>query len=458
MKKNNLRTYLWLYLLVFSILILALLWIFYFTFLNNYYKYEKKDNMNRIAKEAVSIYYNTLDYERLNLLSFQNNVCIEIITTDNVIYTSGASNGCFVTSNSLFIRNRDKFINSSKKQVTFTFRSLNLNEELLVYGEKLQGKNYIFISTPLRINSGVSSIILRQFISGTIIVLVISSLIAYFMSKQISKPIININKKSKKMASGDYNITFDESNIEEINELSSTLNMASRELAKTEKLRRELLANVSHDLKTPLTLIKANAEMVKDITYKNEEKRNNNLDVIINEVDRLNLLVEDILDLSKAQSDTLKLDIKRLNLNDLIESVLTRYEVLQARDGYKINYNCDGNYVINADLKRIEQVIYNLINNAINFTGKDKKVNVNLVNKETFVRLEVVDTGKGIKKQDLKYIWDKYYKVDKSYHRTTVGTGLGLSIVKNILELHNFKYGVKTSSTGTNFYFDIPIE
>ena len=215
---------------------------------------------------------------------------------------------------------------------------------------------------------------------------------------------------------------------------------------------------MSHDLKTPLTLIKANAEMVKDLTYSNEEKREANLNVIIKETDRLNMLVEDILDLSKAQSKTMKLEIKRLNLNNLMESILTRYKVLEERDNYKINFNYDKEYVVKADIKRLEQVIYNLINNAINYTGKNKIVNVNLVDKNNCVRVEVKDTGKGIDKEELKYIWDKYYKADKSFHRLTVGTGLGLSIVKNLLELHNFKYGVESSKKGTNFYFDIPKE
>ena len=170
------------------------------------------------------------------------------------------------------------------------------------------------------------------------------------------------------------------------------------------------------------------------------------------------MLVEDILDLSKAQSKTMKLDLKRLNLGELVKSILTRYEVLKEKSGYNIIFNSDKEFVIKADRKRLEQVIYNLINNAINYTGKDKLVTVNLVDKKNKVRFEVIDTGKGINKEDINYIWDKYYKADKSYHRVTVGTGLGLSIVKNILEMHNFKYGVETSKKGTKFYFEAPKE
>lgn len=457
MKRNSLNFYLWISLTVFSFCILALFWIFQLTFLNGYYKYFKKNEMENISQEVIKSYIFNNNYNQLNLLSYKNNICIEIIKYNETIYSSGASNGCLFHSETLN-KSKNKFINSEDKKVNFVVRNLILKDEILVYGQKLGDGNIIFISTSLNLMNSITSVLEKQFIYGTIVVLIISFLLAYFISKKISNPIVKINKQSKKMAKGNYDVSFGVSSIDEINELAETLNNTSKELAKTEKLRRELLANVSHDLKTPLTLIKANAEMVKDITYQNEEKRNANLDVIINETDRLNMLVEDILVLSKTQSGTMELELKYFNLNDLLKSILTRYHVLKERDGYKINLNFDKEYVVLADIKRLEQVIYNLINNAINYTGKDKTVIVNLIDLGKCVKLEVIDTGKGIKEEDLKYIWDKYYKVDKSYHRVTVGTGLGLSIVKNILELHNFKYGVKTSTSGTNFYFEIPKE
>lgn len=459
MKKNSFKFYLWLILIVFSFLILTIFWFFQLTFLNSYYKYFKKNDMINISREVVNSYnYYSKDYHTLNMLAYKNNICIEILENNNVVYASGANNSCLLIDNKSINTNKNKFIESNKKSVTFTAYNYIYNDEILIYGEKLRDGSVVFISTPLKIMGSISSIIQKEFIYGTIFVLVISFLIAYIVSKKLSKPISKMTEESKKMASGNYDVSFDESNIDEINELATTLNNTSKELAKTESLRRELLANVSHDLKTPLTLIKANAEMVKDITYNNEEKRNNSLDVIIKETDRLNMLVEDILDLSKAQSKTMKLELKRINLNEIINSILTRYDVLCDRDSYNIKFNSDKEYIVKADVKRLEQVIYNLINNAINYTGENKTVTINLIDKNSFVRLEVIDTGKGIKDEDLKYIWDRYYKTDKSYHRVTVGTGLGLSIVKNLLDLHGFKYGVKTSKKGTNFYFDIPKE
>ena len=279
--------------------------------------------MENISREVIDFYtFDSNNYNHLNMLSYKKDICIEIIEDNKIIYSSGAVNGCLFDS-STFAKSKNKFINSQDNTVTFTVRNINLKNEVLVYGQKLRNGNIIFISTSLNLMTSITNVIEKQFIYGTVVVLVISFLLAYFMSKKISKPIVKINKESKKMAQGNYDVSFDVSSIDEINELADTLNNTSKELAKTEKLRRELLANVSHDLKTPLTLIKANAEMVKDITYQNEEKRNNNLDVIINETDRLNMLVEDILVLSKTQSGTMELEIKKFNLNDLLESILT---------------------------------------------------------------------------------------------------------------------------------------
>ena len=458
MKKNSFKFYLFLSLIVFSFLILFIFWFFQITFLNGYYKYFKKNDMIVTSKEIINSYKNNSDYNSLNMIAYKNNVCIEIIGDNKITYSSGASNSCILLDSKVIKKNKAKFISSDAKTINFTAYNYNYNDELLIYGEKLSDGSIIFISTPLRIMGSILNIIQKEFIYCSIVIIIISLIAAYFLSRKFSNPITRITEESKKLSRGNYDVKFKESTIEEISELANTLNNTALELSKTDNLRRELLANVSHDLKTPLTLIKANAEMVKDLTYANTEKRNKNLDVIIKETDRLNMLVEDILDLSRAQSKTMKLELKRLNLNELIESILTRYEVLKEKSGYKIVFNSDSDYVVKADRKRLEQVIYNLINNAINYTGKDKQVTVNLKSKKNTILFEVIDTGKGIKKEDIDYIWDKYYKADKSYHRVTVGTGLGLSIVKNILEMHNFKYGVETSKKGTRFYFEIPKE
>lgn len=427
-------------------------------FLNTYYEWSKSNDVKKVVNKVADL-YKSQDYDdNLDLLSYQKDVCIEIISDNNIVYSSGnVSSGCMLNNH-----NKDDkvykidFMESSNQTVEYQIKNPFYDNKVLVYGIKISNGTYAFVSTSLDPINSTISVLVKQYKYVTFGVLILSFIIAYFVSKRISKPILKISEKSNLMSKGNYKVKFEESDIYELNELASILNKTSIELEHTEELRREFLANVSHDLKTPLTIIKANAEMVKDITYNNKDKRNMNLDSIIKEVDRLNLLVEDILDVSKVQSSTMELKIETFNLNELIMNVLSRYTVLMQRDGYSLVLNADKDYMVKADIKRIEQVIYNLINNAINYTGEDKKVIINLNDHGDTVLLEVVDTGKGIDDADIDHIWDKYYKVDKSYKRVTHGTGLGLSIVKNFLQLHKFEYGVESKKDiGTKFYFYI---
>ena len=285
-------------------------------------------------------------------------------------------------------------------------------------------------------------------------VLLFSFLIGYFISKKLSKPIEKINKTAKIMAQGDYENAyfFIDENILELNELVATLNQTNDELTKIDELQKEILANVSHDLKTPLTMIKAYAEMVRDLTYKDDIKREDNLNVIIEETDRLNLLVNDIIELTKINNDLQNLNITEFDLVELINSIINRFGIMDANFVFKNKLPI----IVKADKIRIEQVIYNLIINAINYTGKDKKVIINLKENDKYVHVEIKDTGKGIDEEDLKLIWKRYYKVDKKYRREKKGSGIGLSIVENILKKHKFNYGVNSiKNKGTTFYFDI---
>lgn len=458
MKRNSLRFNIWLYFILFSLIILLSLWVIQVLCLDTYYEWKKNNTIKSVVNKVYDIYDKEDINDDLDLLSFNKDVCIEIYNEEKLVYTSGnISHGCMPNNRDKEnINKKDIFINSNEDSIKYTVNNPFYDSKMLVYGIKLDNGDYAFISTSLDpINSTIGALV-DQYKFVTIGVFILSFIIAYFVSKRISKPIINISEKSKLMGKGNYDITFEESDILELKELARTLNSANKELAKTDELRRELMANVSHDLKTPLTLIKANAEMVRDLTYKNEEKRNNNLNVIINEVDRLNLLVKDILDVSAYQSNTTVLNIETFDLRKLMDTIMSKYNILVDKDGYNIKLNIDNDYKVKADIKRIEQVIYNLINNAINYTGDDKVVNVNVKNSKKQVLIEVIDTGKGIDKENLKHIWDKYYKIDKQYHRVTHGTGLGLSIVKNILELHHFKYGVESKKNhGTKFYFYI---
>lgn len=399
------------------------------------------------------------DQDFLDSLAFNNGLCIEVVQKEETVYISNSFNrGCMIGDQGKnTLSYKTDFINSDLERKNYKLINPRFSNKTLVSAIKLEEGLYVFVSASLEPLDSSIILLKNQFIYVSLLVLALSFLIGYFISRKISRPMEKIGKASKKMAKGDYNVVFDtESDIKELSELSETLAYTRDELSKTDELRRELLANVGHDLKTPLTMIKAYAEMVRDLSYADPLKRGKHLNTIIEETDRLNVLVGDILDLSKMQSCTMEMHKTTFDLNNLITEVLKRYEILKETEKYIFIYKSRKGLYIEADYKRMEQVLYNLINNALQYTGKDYKIYITVLEEEKEYTISIKDTGKGISKEDEKYIWDKYYHSKKKHKRNAVGTGLGLSIVKNILEMHQFTYGVNSSSKGTIFYFNVP--
>ncbi|HPE15147.1 MAG TPA: HAMP domain-containing sensor histidine kinase [Bacilli bacterium] len=454
LKKNSLKVTVWLYLTIFSIVTLLFIWVFQVGLLNTYYQWSKSNEMNKIVKKVASI--DNENYEEyLDEIANQYGVCIELYSKTNLEYRSNNYNrGCFGNGDINLSINKRNFIFGSSISQRYYLVNPKYNNNVLMYA--IKNDNYaVFISTSLTPLDSTIKVLQSQFIIVTIVVLLLTLAIAYFISKRISEPIVKLNKQAKNLAQGNYNVKFDSAdNIDEINELEDTLNTTVEELSKIEETRKELLANVSHDLKTPLTMIIAYAEMVRDLDQ-TKDKREESLNVIINESERLNLLVNDILELSKVEAEQ-KLEISSFDLNEMIKNIIKTYEIYKITDNYNIEYNFDKKVMINADKKRIEQVFYNLLNNAINYTGEDKKVIIRLIEDKRNIRIEIIDSGKGIDKKDIKYIWDKYYKADKTHSREKIGSGIGLSIVKTILVKHGYEYGViSKKGKGTTFYFEI---
>ncbi len=278
---------------------------------------------------------------------------------------------------------------------------------------------------------------------------------AYMMSRLITKPIIQMNDAAKQLANGQYEANFSAGSYREITELADSLNYASTELAKTDRLQKELISNISHDLRTPLTMIKGYGEVMRDIPGENTPE---NIQIIIDETSRLSELVNDMLDISRIQAGTRIPEFQVFSLTETVRSTMVRYERLMMQEGYNIEFSADGEAEVMADRGMILQVVYNLINNAINYTGENKYVSVKQSIHGDAVRISVTDTGEGIAEDQIAMIWDRYYRVDKVHKRATVGTGLGLSIVKGILELHNAAFGVSsTPGTGSTFWFELKI-
>ena len=289
----------------------------------------------------------------------------------------------------------------------------------------------------------------------TVIIIVVAFILAAATAKSTSRSIIALNEGAKKLAGGDYSVKFNSHDYMEVAELSDTLNYAATELGKADSLQKELIANVSHDLRTPLTMIKGYAEVMRDIPGENTPE---NVQVIIDETERLTGLVNDMLDISKLKAGTISIQPEEYNFTESIRHVLERYNKLREVEGYTIDFVYDDEINVYADEQKMYQVLYNLVNNAINYTGDDKKVTVIQKVQGNTLRIEVVDTGDGVKQEDIPYVWDRYYKDKTAHKRALQGTGLGLSIVKNVLELHGAKYGVSSvTGQGATFWFEIKI-
>ena len=462
MKKNSLHIKIWQYFLIFSLLILGFLWTFQVLFLNQFYRISKTKDIAEVANIIEKYKDNKNIADIIDKEAMNKSVCVEIVNEKvNTIYSSMYfGKGC-VSGKEQNLEYKKNFIKSNKIRQTYELINPMFENRTLIQAIKLDSENYAFINTSMDPIDGTVDILQSQLIFVTILVLILSFIISYFISHHISQPIVEMNKAAKKLAQGQFQVSFkSEEDINELNQLAHTLNYARDELAKTDELRQDLMANVSHDLKTPLTMIKAYAEMSRDLHSKDKKKQKEDMDIIISEVDRLTILVNDILELSSMQSNINELDKKDFDLISLTKDIIHRYKVLQETENYKFEFNHqEKEIIINADQKKMQQVIYNLINNAINYTGEDNKIIINIIKEEKDILVEIKDTGKGIKDEDLPYIWDKYYKNKKKHKRNLVGTGLGLSIVKNALQLHNYSFGVTSQKDkGSCFYFRIPYE
>ena len=339
---------------------------------------------------------------------------------------------------------------------TFPFIIGNMRHLNAIFVEifEVDGAEYvIFQRTDITPLSAMISTLENQVVFIGTLLIIFTLILAAIMAKVITKPLEQVTEAAKSLAAGKYNTEFKGRGYREIDELSDTLNFAANELSQNDRLQKELISNISHDLRTPLTMIKGYSEVMRDIP---EENTPENVQVIIDETARLTELVNDMLDLSKIQSGARLAEMREFCLTEVVRDTMFRYEKLTMQDEYKIEFKADRDVYVIADSTMILQVVYNLINNAINYTGEDKYVSVVQSVHDDVVRISVSDTGEGISEEQIPLIWERYYKIDKVHRRATVGTGLGLSIVKGILEIHNATYGVSSIlGKGSTFWFEL---
>jgi len=285
-------------------------------------------------------------------------------------------------------------------------------------------------------------------------VLLATGMVGYTMARSISEPIIETNEAARELSRARYRRPPHSGGYREIAELNDTLVHTAEDLRKVEDLQRELIANISHDLRTPLTMIEGYAEAMRDIP---DEITPENMQIIIDETERLSTMVNEVLDFSRLRTGSLELTMTRFNLTELVRKIVERISRMTAVEGYTVTFEAAEDAFVNADSGRISQVIYNLAGNALTYTGADKTVQIRQERKDGMVRITIADSGEGIPPEELPLIWDRYYRSRENHKRAVIGSGLGLNICRGILENHHAPYGAETPpGGGTVFWFALP--
>ena len=286
-------------------------------------------------------------------------------------------------------------------------------------------------------------------------ILMATGFMGFIMARSISEPIIETNLAARELSRSRYTRPPHSGGYREIAQLNDTLVRAAEDLNKVEDLQRELIANISHDLRTPLTMIQGYAEAMRDIP---DEVTPENMQIIIDETERLSTMVSEVLDFSRLRSGTLEMNRTDFNLTRLIRGITDRVSKMTAAEGYTILFDPEEDLWVTADSGRISQVVYNLLGNALTYTGEDKTVTIAQARKGRQARITISDTGEGISREELPLIWDRYYRSRENHRRSVLGSGLGLNICRGILENHQADYGAdSTPGRGTTFWFCLPL-
>lgn len=483
--KNSIGLKLFVGITIFALIIVGLSWILNTKYLEDYYLEKKKDSLIEYSQEINAAYNNNINDIDETLKRIENIIGGSITILD--------TNGTEIYDSSFMPGKGGKGRGNLKGISLLTTQGVEkvLNGEIVIEGYVHPRFNTLSFVLALQLTTGdilvmespVSSIkesveIAKNFhIYIGIISLVIGTIIAFIYSKIFTKPIVELNNVARSMIKLDFSKKYVIRNNDEIGQLGKTINYLSDRLdtsitelntaneklkediekeRQLEKLRKEFVSSVSHELKTPIALIQGYGEGLKDAVIEDEESKNFYCDVIIDEAKQMDKLVKDLLNLSQLESGQYQLQKESFNIYDSIKKIISKYQPILHEKDINLEINSDSKKLnVHADITRIEQVLINFINNAINHIDDKKTISINIRDYIEKVKVEIINTGKAIPEYEMDKIWDSFYKVDKSRARKYGGTGLGLSIVKGILKLHESSFGVSNIDDGVKFWFEI---
>lgn len=507
--KQSMRTRLVVLTALMIILCIAICWIMNLFLLPGFYENSKKKQMNEVYSEvaaqfeqndwkSISEKEKETMYDSLDKISANNSVSIYIMSI-NVDAESGmVSNVDYLYPS---MGNRTQELNTRQLAKYVMFKQLgnvfDENYKLLeqtdqyelfnVFDQRIDS-NYIELVGGIKgdywvyLRSNYQSIresaaISNEFLSYVgIVVTILCVIIMIFLSNHYTKPILELTKIAQKMEELNFDVRYKENRHDEIAVLGHSMNSLSDKLEQTiselktanneleldlqrrseqERMRQEFLANVSHELKTPIALIQGYAEGLQDNVNEDPESRNFYCEVIVDEANKMNKMVKKLLTLNQLEFGNGQVHLEHFDLQQVIQSVLSSSEILFRQKEVTLLYDPQEPVYVWADEYMIEEVVLNYVSNALNHVDGNKIIEVKIANQNGKARVSVFNTGQPIPEEDIQKIWSKFYKVDKARTREYGGNGIGLSIVKAIMEAHNQQYGVRNYDNGVEFWFEL---
>ena len=448
------------YLLFFGACLVGLNALFQIVLLEPMYENSKINTVKKASNDIVGSIEEDNLTDMMYRVSAENDLCIRIYSENSSIYAGNM--GCVLyrmsdvelvkeiskarQNNNTYLSTKAESFDGSKdsiiKDITYT-RIVDDNDSTYI----------VMVNTSITPVDATVSTLTNQLWIISVFVLIVVAILVLVMNRNIAAPLTTLNNSAKLLSKGTYTYDDKVNAYQEVYELNETLKKAAVDIQKADQAKRDLIANVSHDLRTPLTMISGYGEMMKDLPG---EKTDENCQVIIDEAKRLTYLVNDLLDLSKLEEKKIVLEESVFDLSSLVQREIRKYEIYAVQNGYKFTVDAKENLFVKADEKRIEQVFNNFITNAINYSNESKDIEIRVYQKDKNIRLEVEDHGIGISKENLPNVWDRYYKINAEHIRFTKGSGIGLAIAKVILELHHAVYGVNSEEgNGSIFYFEL---
>ncbi len=461
-KKFSLRLQLVIILLAFVMTLLGLVYFVQTNFLDDFYKAHKMSSIESVARSVCDIVGDDDVADEIEHISMSNEVCVRVVSNvEDYCYTGACTlRGLdYMTINKIASEiteepNQEKLFDDFHYQR----RKDEPPEDVYIFAKLITYNNenvMVLVSSGITPLATTISTIKSQYLLITGVIIAVTIILALILSRFIVKPINDINRESKNLAKGAYDGDLIKTSSKEFAELNETLINANEDINKAEIAKKELIGNVSHDLRTPLTMIVGYGEMIRDLPEENTEE---NINVIIDEAKRLSTLVDDLIDISKADQIKTELHKEKISLNSFLTEVYRQYEKYCEVQDIDLKLDLKEDITIEIDAKRIKQVLYNFVNNALNYNNKENKEIIigTDVNPDGSYRVYVFDNGEGIDEKDIANVWDRYYKVDKEHKRTHIGSGIGLSLARSLLEAHGMNYGVESvKGEFTKFYFDV---